>query len=331
MKHLSALIFVFLSVGTFAQEFPYEFTVTNEAYAHFEDGTDAVLNTWDDPDAMLPMGFDFYFFERQVDTWYLNSDFGTGGALIGDPGPNGTVPIFFVYGSDLIDIGYLQDSLISTITYKTTGDAPNRVFHLQYDNCGFYSEVVGSGTAGDQINLQMRMYEGSNDIEIHFGPNSIKNPDLAHDGMGGTSILMVDSLTTNITFDTLWLLQGDGQAPEVNPFNDDEVDDLGPGDFLTSDPSNGTLYRFSSSFVNVEEEVARAGLYVYPNPSRDVVWVQSPAQGNQPFVLRNMSGAVVLDGTLRPGQNHVDLGGLPAGLYLLDTPASSRPTRIVKQ
>ena len=55
MKHLSALIFVFLSVGTFAQEFPYEFTVTNEAYAHFEDGTDAVLNTWDDPDAMLGM------------------------------------------------------------------------------------------------------------------------------------------------------------------------------------------------------------------------------------------------------------------------------------
>lgn len=321
-----------LPFGALAQDFPYEFTVTNQTYEHFDDGFDAVLTSWDDPNATLPMGFEFYFFERPLDTWYLTDNF-TGGTLEGEPDAGGSQPLFFVYGSDLINIGYNEDTLISTITYKTTGFAPNRVFHLQYENCGFYSEVVGSGTSGDQINLQVRMYESSNDIELHFGPNSIKNPELAHDGAGGAPILLLDSVDYNTgAFDgTLWLMQGDPQAPTVNGFMEDELDDIGLGDFLTGDPSNGTLYRFSSSFVNVEEEVAQPELSIYPNPTNDLVWLQSPAFGNQPYTLRSMSGAAVLDGTLRPGKNQVDLGGLPAGMYLLDTPASSHPTRIVKQ
>lgn len=336
MKHLFFLMA--LGLGTFsqAQEFSYDFSVDNAPYVDFEDGIDAVTYSWDDPDATLPIGFNFFFFERMLDTWYLNSensDF-PGGTLTGYPDETGNAPIFFPYGSDLIDIGYPQDSLISTITYKTTGWMPNRVFHVQWHDCGFYSEVAEFGTADNRVNFQVRMFEGSNDIEVHFGPHSIKDNEIAHDGAGGPIMLLVDSLDFNEgDFDYLWLVGGDTQDPVVTPYTPEESDDFETLNILDGNPAPNTIYRFSNTYVGIDDETEQP-LVLYPNPTQDVCYLRTPLHlAGTPFQVTNITGALVKEGTLTSGVQTLPLSDLPAGMYHLQYTAAKgvQTHRIVVQ
>ena len=322
MKHLLLILALGLATVSQAQEFTYDFSVDNAPYVEFDDGLNAVNYSWDDPDAALPMGFNFFFFERMLDTWYLSSNF-LGGTLMGEPDDTGNSPIFFPYGSDLIDIGYPQDSLISTITYKTTGWLPNRVFHLQYDNCGFYSEVAEFETAGNRVNFQVRMFEGSNDIEIHFGPHSIKDNEIAHDGAGGPVVLLVDSLNLDSgDLDYVWVVGGDTQDPVVTPYDQDEVDDFESLVLLEGNPEPNTIYRFSNTYVGIDGQELEP-LVVYPNPTHGNTYLRTPQHlAGTPFQISSLTGALVQEGTLRPGTQVVQLGSLPAGMYHLQYTAS---------
>lgn len=56
---------------------------------------------------------------------------------------------------------------IGTITYKTLGVLPNRIFVVQWKNVLAYFDELNSTM---KINFQVRVYEGTNTIEYHYGP-----------------------------------------------------------------------------------------------------------------------------------------------------------------
>ncbi len=83
------------------------------------------------------------------DPGYLNTDLFTANA------PNATITGWW---DDLIDDG------TSTVTYKTTGSAPNRVFTAEW-----YRVPTYYTTANSRISFQLKIYETTNVIEFHYG------------------------------------------------------------------------------------------------------------------------------------------------------------------
>lgn len=65
----------------------------------------------------------------------------------------------------------LYTGLPSSIRYETTGSPGSRVFIIQWENAVRWNNNANTPLAGI-LNFQIRLYEGSNDIEIHFAPTT---------------------------------------------------------------------------------------------------------------------------------------------------------------
>jgi len=68
-------------------------------------------------------------------------------------------------------------------------------------------------------------------------------------------------------------------------------------------------------YTGLEQNALGGFSAVYPNPSSGIVHVRGGQPG--PYVLLNLLGEGVMQGTLLPGQTSLDLRQLPAGVYLL--------------
>jgi PKD repeat protein len=78
------------------------------------------------------------------------------------------------------------------------------------------------------------------------------------------------------------------------------------------------------------EETAEASWTVYPNPSRDAVFVTTPAEWHGlPLRVRDMSGRIVYEEQLRAA-HRVDISMLADGLYVVEIPGKAMK-RILKQ
>ena len=90
---------------------------------------------------------------------------------------------------------------VSPISYATEGEAGSQIFKLQYKNAGFLGEEPDtSGLLPSSINFQIWFYEGSNDIEIHFGPSNFAAPFEEIDDFTGPLIALADSITEQVEY-----------------------------------------------------------------------------------------------------------------------------------
>ena len=74
------------------------------------------------------------------------------------------------FGADGIIAGFALDLFMlgdGTIRYTTQGDAPNRVFIVQWKRASFVGSANGASPDAD-LNFQIRLYEGSNRIELAY-------------------------------------------------------------------------------------------------------------------------------------------------------------------
>ena len=131
-------LLLLLAATSMQAQFPYTLTYSDEPYVNFTDGTAAVSEVWDDPNFTVPIGFDFVMFGETVTSL---TQLGLGAALATSEDYYAVNTYFLPYTSDIIDTGDISGEQESTITYKTTGSAPNRVFHLQWAECGFYENL----------------------------------------------------------------------------------------------------------------------------------------------------------------------------------------------
>lgn len=298
---------------------PYTFSSSIEnTYVPLSDATTATgASPWDDPDLSFPIGFTFSFLGTDTETLYMNSLF-LGGIV--HPSANGTTNIIAPYISDIMDRGNLTGVSESPIVYKTEGNPGARIFKLEWQNVGFFNEIVEGSVSENFFNLQLWLYEGSNDIEYHFGPSQVDGNsqfDL-HEGYTGPLMGFVTeyNLVTDAA-DSIFYLVGVPDNPTLEAIDVNEFENIAQA--LVDHPSDGTIYHFSTGIVKVESVQALPGLGVFPQPATEALQVDLP-QGEQSYTLQlfNYAGQKVMAAqAYGAGLQTLRVGHLAAGTYQL--------------
>ena len=301
----------------FAQDPYYFLSIEEEAYIPLEEGTSLTLGSpWDDPDYTMSIGFEFDYFGKPVTHLNLGEEF-LGGILSAD-GEADTAHLFIVYGSDLIDRGIGTSNGQSEILFSVDGDPGNRIFKLEWQNAGFYNELVDFGVNESFINLQFWLFEASQAIEIHFGPSQINPNYFPHDGFPGPLIALVENFRYNSgNIEVMHGLFGDPTDPDLVAVGMDGLDTLNY--FLEGHPPSGTVYRFNSILSSVGNAPEPLGVQVFPTATQGLVQlIVAKKNHDQGEVwVFNTVGQVVQKMPLVGTHQQLDLAALPAGLYLL--------------
>jgi len=321
MKQCFILLLSFLFLQSIrAQPFPYTFTVDQAEYVPLTNAIAATDGVWDDLDIQTPLGFPFQLWGQSTSTllWYGNL---TAYNVAGLPGVSNT-PFLIAYGADLIDRGFQSGISQSPIFYKTEGQPGNRVFKMQWANAGFFSDDANSAFT----NLQVWLYEGSNNIELRFGPTQANNPDLFD--FSGPLIGFMDQYNLNTDlFQNLHYLVGPAQNPVVEHITSTQIDTVFY--MLYSVPGNGLVYRFSSGVSATQNpQLSDSGVHIYPTLANDAIWI---AIDDQTTLLQKDLHYTIFDAlgkTLRNGQvtgtlERIELTNMAGGLYYVNlyTPA----------
>jgi hypothetical protein len=320
MKHLITLFaLVFTLSAAQAQQFPFDFTVeTGQSYQDLNDPTSLTEGEiWDDPQLTLPLGFDFEFLGTVVNTLYIE-DWFLGGVLATDNSESGASPVLFAYGSDLIDRGDVSGLPQSPISYQVDGNPGSRIFKLEWKNAGFYNEASELGTTNDFVNIQLWIYEGSNDFELRFGPSSIVNDSIAHEGFEGPPIGLFSAYNYDADeFETVWLLIGDPASPVVEAFGPNDE----PEEVLADHPADGTVYRFSPIMVANQNIDLDPGLKIYPTLTSGQLTLELPSERAGEYLsyeVIDLNGRLVQAQTFRAESlQEVNLNQLQTGMYFI--------------
>ncbi len=300
------LLVVFVWVGHASAQ-TYFFSVESAEYEPIQGGQALVDDVWDDPDLSIPIGFSFEFFSRNIQEIALRSNFNI--ISLSENNINNTFSLFLLFGADLVDRG-LGDSIhLSPITRKLEGNVGSRVMTVEWDNAGFFGELLSNGTTNDYVNFQMKLYEASGDIVYHFGPNSVTMPELAYSGENGTVIGIAEDYDADfdIVNGEIILLSGDPSDPDVNT---DYMNYT-----LSSTIPENTVYRFQREPVGtVDPKVVRGENYFFPNPTTGSLNLQPGLEGNITFPL----SVYAHDGRLvkrMETSTSYELNDVPSGLY----------------
>lgn len=330
MKTLSRILsmsFALICLSTVSIAQQYSFKTNTATYTHLSDSIS--LNkglTWDDPSITIPIGFDFKFYDATIDTLYL-SDWGYGAELHGNfwNSANDQSQLLIPYGADIVDRGAdpndpeMQPGSLSPISYKLEGSEGSRIAKIEWRNVGFYTDLDENDSSIDFTNFQLWLYEGTDVMEIHFGPNSITQPNFAYDGETGTYIGFYPN------YDFGWdenaknghTLTGKVATPTL------EYSKSIYENFMDGIIPNGTVYQFTpinSSIV----ELNASQFSVYPNPAHQWVTVEVKSEARISNVeIRNSLGALILEESIHNVQNHhIDISNLSSGIYILEIQTS---------
>ena len=307
MKKESLLILISgLLLSTALNSQTYNLTVRNEPFEFLSGGQAATVGVWDDPTFTLPLGFSFDFFENTYTQLY-SAEY-TGGIFSFNTNFN---DLFLVmpFNVDLIDRGYYQDDPMSPIKYKTEGPVGDRIFSIEYSNAGFFSGAVDPDSLFiDYVNLQMRLFEKTGDIEYHFGPHSVSEPELDFFGYPGPIVgLIAGTDIFGQNFDELMLLSGDPLDPDVVTFTLET--------YLTWPIPENTVYHFSTGTTSTNDGPTLAkDQFLFPNPTTGAIHIKDDRLDEIVFPIRvfDSQGKVTAQ-WFNPGE--MQLENYPAGLY----------------
>jgi hypothetical protein len=309
------LFTMLLSLATAAFAFGQTFTVQVQTGTYTDLTGATSLNqgqTWDDPDYILPVGFNFPFGGKNYSTIYVSD------GLIGLNVDYDTVIAHYL--ADLIDRGDLTGTSLSPISYKTETIGGVQVMKLEWKNFGFYNEMDSAGTLDWYGNVQLWLY-ANGQWAVHIGPSSIAVPYTAFFGEPGPSI-GYGNLTSNH-----WLT-GSPTAPTLtlntSPFSIPSMSGI---------PASGTIYTFTPAGIGIEKPAEAPAMALYPNPVVGELSLTIPADGM--VEMFDMTGQRVMVLTnLAAGNHTADVTSLASGVYAVVFTAENGArsnARIVKQ
>lgn len=307
----SIIVFlVFCSFFNDVRAQTYQLTVSSEPFVFLSNPQSAVSGTWNVPVFQLPLGFNFEYFDIASDQLYsLEENLGGWFALNEDLEHLYMILPFY---ASLIDRGYLQGEALSPIYYKTEGPAGQRVFTIEYNEAGLYfGGVDNDNMFTDYISLQLRLYEGSGDIEFHIGPYSVSaDPDFVFEGNPGPAVGLLanaDNVNTG-DIEEIILLTGNASNPTV------ETSEI---DFLTWPIPMNIVYRFSKMGSSVEEPSSAARQSIlFPNPTSGDLQLKG-INFNEvvyPIRLLDVNGKLT---RLWNSEADISAAGLAAGSYFV--------------
>jgi len=218
LKAIVLCLFVLFLFSSFAlAQKSYKFVYSTGPYTNLSGATSLNNNQlWDDPEYKIPIGFTFEFFDQSFDSLYV-SDF-----VWLDAAKKYQI---YAYDSDFIDKG--SGSSLSPISYLLTGAPGSQILKIEWNNAGFYYDAG----LNDFINVQLWLYEGSNDIEVRIGPNSVLNSN-SYGGDEGGVVGLLDKITSENTY-----LTG-------SPGNPSQITVTSGYANLNGTPADGTVYLF---------------------------------------------------------------------------------------
>ncbi|MGB3078644.1 MAG: hypothetical protein WBB31_06160, partial [Saprospiraceae bacterium] len=248
MKILYSIVTVLILMAEMQSAYgqTYHFSATSKPYVEITNGTALVTDTWDDPELVIPIGFNFQYYGTTMTTLYLPSTF-TLITLIDDPSAD-IIGNIVLFGADLIDRGYISGTSLSPISYKTDGNAGHRVLTVQWKNAGFLGDLSNFGFSTDFINFQLKLYEEDGNIEFAYGPSTVTHPTEDY-GANGPIIGLLESLDyiNDINLGEIILLAGNPSNPTiVNAYQETHLNGSIP---------SGTSYIFSRNTTAVKDIV----------------------------------------------------------------------------
>lgn len=329
MKHKFTLFTILIGMMMNVQSQTYNFSASTGSYANLTGSTS--LNNgliWDDPELEVPIGFNFKYYNYSFDTILIS---GLGGLLTIPAGFYDTVPVLLAYGADIIDRGEASSSSsLSNISYKKEGTAGSRILKIEWNNAGFYGDINYNGVSTDYINFQVWLYEGSNNIEIHFGPNSITKPLMSYDGETGTHIALIPefhSWSDEIVKDGI-CLSGNPSSPTIAT-----LPTMSSMKYLNGNIPNGTIYKFSTGGSTSIEKLNKNNfeLTLYPNPSSDFITINFNNELHEinKISIMNAEGKIVKEFS-ELKDNQIDVSDLRSGIFIVQVTTASGSNNVKK-
>lgn len=314
---LLAFYLTLASAGVFAQQ-PvgphYLFTTYSSTFTPIEEGVslDAGM-IWDDPTWTVPLGFTFYTANDTITTIYI----GELGATVYGIQDDSLTDVFLPYYDDIANAD--NDTLVSPVSYKIEGPPGFQICKIEWLNVGFYDDGT-DGVYSNFTSFQLWLYENSNIFEYHYGPSNITDPTLVH-MFGSPAVAFIENLNQNSGFewDGFYGVSGAPDAPGITSITPNDVliaQGIPTNALLSSEPNDGTVYRFAPTFVNVEDREL-SSFDVFPNPTHGILNVFNPKPENISAQILSSDGKIVLNETLASGRNTIQLENLSAGFYVL--------------
>ncbi len=315
MKKILLVLLLLNSYFLVAQNEPTEpfffFLVDNQPYEPLVNSIS--LNDgipYDDPDFIVPIGFDFNYLGDDYDSLAFGGIDGYGAELVFFKSiPGYPMHLISPYMMDVIDGGADGTEALSDVRYWLEGDPGNRTFFLEWSNVGFFNEDEPYSM---RMNFMMRLFEGSNAIEFHYGQRN----DLDHDVItdyDGVPVVFTKNVDQNeMSLEKMQGLSGNPADPTLLEYP--TFPDFLMATHLTETPAENTVYRFNPYSVNIEEST-KEEWKVYPNPARDQVFVE--LQEASFITLWNATGEKVYDQMHPAGFSPIQVMNFSEGLYFL--------------
>ncbi len=279
-------------------------------------------NDWYNKQYAIPIGFPFTIYHKNTDSLFLNRIFGFESVterLVDDNQDYAYSNAIFMYPieAEIVDRGFGTNNSLSSISYQLEGTAGNRILKVQWKNVGFEGEYDSLGTLNYFINYQLWLYEKTNIIEYHYGPNKIDNAQIAYYGDDipdvGFHFLRIISVLENKSDIRANLLAGNPNSPYMQI--EDGFDF--PEERLDGTPANGIVYRFVpiNGSVGITQKTKNS-LAIYPNPASTELYIQ--ANTNEPIQILSFSGTLLKEYTNMPqGLQRIDISNLEKGMYII--------------
>jgi hypothetical protein len=326
MKNLlPALALCLLITSPAVAQFPYSGETFTDTYQPLTDYDFLEVEAgWDDPELYVPFGFDFMFDDVVTDFAFLG-DVGEALFLLQDYDEvtNMIIPISL----DLMDVAGYAPELVSTFRVVTEGEAPSRVFKMEWNEVGFYNLLESTGDYEQRMNFQVWLYEQQGNIEFRFGTNTVTDI-LAIIDEGFLVSALVWDVGEMTGGSMVYAVQGPTADPTYTTVTD--MDNWIPSN-LNGIPAEGQGYRFTSTTGNGDERaVSEETFSCYPNPASDQLTVVGGSTELE-ISLCDLAGRVIERFTLPAhGRQTVNVGGLTAGAYALTTSAGANQVLLVR-
>jgi len=314
---LLALSFFIAGNKAIAQKGAYWLTATAGSYTELSGATDvAGTLPWDSAkNFIIPIGFTFVVETSVTSNIYLNRV----NSFCVDTFKHPILHGFQLLNAALTDRG--SGSSASPISYQLSGTPGSQILKLQLKNAGFIQELINHSTLNDYVNLQLWLYEGSNVVEIHFGPSHLTYPDL-YFGFSGNSPAIGYVRRKNLTGDgTMYPATGLASSPSDIGLTDSVVfQSFGifyNGSSLLGYPAPGTIFKFGPLKAGVNN-VNVKDANIYPTVCKSYITVDYISAEPTTFEVISVRGIpTTLKGTLQNGTSRIDLSKIAAGNYLL--------------
>ena len=299
---LTLILIATLKLGAFAQG--YTFTQSLAPYTDLVAPTLITTNSiWDDTSVVVPIGFPFTFGTNT----FSNVEITSNGVLLFNQGSIDAAIV--AYDADLQYLG--TTTTLSPIGYEITGATGSRIFKVEWKNAGFYD-----GSGSDYVNVQVWISEASNIIETRIGTSNIVNGLDIFGSFGGPANGVAPIIDfTNELLTGVFLQGAPAGATPVTLVNS------GTYPFLNAPPANGTVYRYTPTSLGVAENLNKANITVFPNPTAEKLHIEGlqGAKGNITVNVYNALGQVVLTLETAPAQLlPLNVNALAKGTYLLE-------------